>query len=443
MVDSGPTLFVMSTDSEKNPIAPTAFTTSSRTFMSSKRVVVAGRLGAATMASSKAAFVFYCFLVQTAVSVDLTPYIDVHPGKRFKNVSKTSVEKSLGMCNIECVRQEPICNAFNFRKSDGSCQLVRAATSDLVDGEGYEAYTQNICLSKHPEIKGANVTYDKGWDGKYPAPNGATVAFTCKENNQGFTDGSLEHTATCAAKDPDSWCTSTSFEEVHCELPVDPYDEINKYRQKVATDKETGCNDCTAKNPLPTPTYMIQLASSKFSRISLCMLQGVFSRLMNNTEIERKAQKRADECTVALCTNCGALAELGYQTICSPGKGCNINWRDPLAAWYAEIKEMKQENIINVTGNVDKWLRYGQLIGSDTEKVIIQALISLLVTMYGVVCISGDLREIRATEELKSKTWETLDNRPNFYCFNHRGQSLFGLCPPPMPLTKSALEGPS
>ena len=33
----------------------------------------------------------------------------------------------------------------------------------------YSFYSAEVCLMKHPRIEGATETYDKGWDGKYPA----------------------------------------------------------------------------------------------------------------------------------------------------------------------------------------------------------------------------------------------------------------------------------
>ncbi|KAA0201211.1 hypothetical protein HAZT_HAZT003901 [Hyalella azteca] len=56
--------------------------------------------------------------------------------------------------------------------------------------------------------------------------------------------------------------------------------------------------------------------------------------------------------------------------------------------------------------------------------VFVQCLVSLIVTMYGVVHIVGDFREIRANIQLENKTWETAGNRPSFYIFSHRGRNL-------------------
>ncbi|GAB6020034.1 hypothetical protein CHUAL_002781 [Chamberlinius hualienensis] len=54
--------------------------------------------------------------------------------------------------------------------------------------------------------------------------------------------------------------------------------------------------------------------------------------------------------------------------------------------------------------------------------IIFQSLLSLVMTMCGILHIAGDFKEIRASMELKSKTWDLLGNRPSFYTFSHRGR---------------------
>ncbi|CAM1296404.1 MMGT1 (predicted) [Pycnogonum litorale] len=56
--------------------------------------------------------------------------------------------------------------------------------------------------------------------------------------------------------------------------------------------------------------------------------------------------------------------------------------------------------------------------------IVIQGLISLFMTMYGVVYVSGEFKAIRATVELENKSFETFRNRPSFYSLNHRGKAL-------------------
>ncbi|XP_023210439.1 ER membrane protein complex subunit 5 [Centruroides vittatus] len=56
--------------------------------------------------------------------------------------------------------------------------------------------------------------------------------------------------------------------------------------------------------------------------------------------------------------------------------------------------------------------------------IIVQSVIGLIATMYGVLYVAGDFKEIRATVELENKSFETYGNRPSFYIFNHRGRVL-------------------
>jgi hypothetical protein len=51
--------------------------------------------------------------------------------------------------------------------------------------------------------------------------------------------------------------------------------------------------------------------------------------------------------------------------------------------------------------------------------------------MYGVMYIAGEFKEIRATVELETKSWETQRNLPSFYVFNHRGKALSPCYIPP------------
>ncbi|XP_013411864.1 membrane magnesium transporter 1 [Lingula anatina] len=57
--------------------------------------------------------------------------------------------------------------------------------------------------------------------------------------------------------------------------------------------------------------------------------------------------------------------------------------------------------------------------------ILAQCVLSLLLTCYGIVQVSGEFKDIRAAGELENKTWETLSNRPSFYTFNHRGKALY------------------
>ena len=57
--------------------------------------------------------------------------------------------------------------------------------------------------------------------------------------------------------------------------------------------------------------------------------------------------------------------------------------------------------------------------------IVLQTLLAFAVTCYGIVHIAGEFKDMDATSELKSKTFDTLKNHPSFYVFNHRGRVLF------------------
>ena len=57
--------------------------------------------------------------------------------------------------------------------------------------------------------------------------------------------------------------------------------------------------------------------------------------------------------------------------------------------------------------------------------ILIQIIIGLVTTCYGIVRVVGKFREIRAAADLDSKTWDNAGNRFSFYTFQHRGRLLF------------------
>lgn len=70
--------------------------------------------------------------------------------------------------------------------------------------------------------------------------------------------------------------------------------------------------------------------------------------------------------------------------------------------------------------------------------ILLQGIGSLFIVMYAVLSIAGNFKEIRATVDLESKSWETQRNLPAFYMFNHRGKSLSSHYIPQV--NKSALD---
>ncbi|XP_037317586.2 ER membrane protein complex subunit 5 [Pungitius pungitius] len=57
--------------------------------------------------------------------------------------------------------------------------------------------------------------------------------------------------------------------------------------------------------------------------------------------------------------------------------------------------------------------------------IVLQTLLSFVMTCYGIAHIAGEFKDMDASSELKSKTFDTLRNHPSFYLFNHRGRVLF------------------
>ncbi|XP_076454024.1 ER membrane protein complex subunit 5-like [Babylonia areolata] len=57
--------------------------------------------------------------------------------------------------------------------------------------------------------------------------------------------------------------------------------------------------------------------------------------------------------------------------------------------------------------------------------ILLQCVIGLLITCYGVVNVAGNFREIRASSEQETKTWDMLSNRGGFNIYHHRGKAMF------------------
>ncbi|CAG0888820.1 unnamed protein product [Darwinula stevensoni] len=110
-----------------------------------------------------------------------------------------------------CVLQTPPCYAYNYRESDGSCQLVLNGKSDLVEDNGFTSYVQRLCLTEYPKIQKASVSFED-WSGEYPAPPSGRVVLRCL--NSVFSDGSQLHTAECSSALSDSWCSSFKEETI-------------------------------------------------------------------------------------------------------------------------------------------------------------------------------------------------------------------------------------
>jgi len=85
-------------------------------------------------------------------------------------------------------------------------------------------------------------------------------------------------------------------------------------------------------------------------------------------------------------------------------------------------------SLIHCGYSAAQYRSYLRLIEKDFESLpfdlIVQALLSLLVSLCGIIQTSSDFKEIRALNELQGRSIETIENRPSFYLFDHRGRLL-------------------
>ena len=93
-----------------------------------------------------ALLLFFC----DAGPVDMVRYKAVHPGQRYANFTMKSTKSHVGSCSAHCSMQgRGSCYAFNYRKSDRSCQLVQKPNGSLVEAEGFESYSQSELKPLH------------------------------------------------------------------------------------------------------------------------------------------------------------------------------------------------------------------------------------------------------------------------------------------------------
>ncbi|CAG0897519.1 unnamed protein product [Darwinula stevensoni] len=156
----------------------------------------------------------FLLILRLVASKDFIFHHAAHSGWRYENVSFETTAPTLGICGIKCVTQTPPCYAFNYRESDGSCQVVLNGESGLVEADGYISFAQWLCLTEHPTIPNTKVSFE-GWRGEYPAPKGAMVTLLC-DDPKGFSDGSPHHTSRCSSVTPHAWESSFQVDAVEC-----------------------------------------------------------------------------------------------------------------------------------------------------------------------------------------------------------------------------------
>ncbi|CAG0904572.1 unnamed protein product, partial [Darwinula stevensoni] len=107
-----------------------------------------------------------------------------------------------------------------LRFNDGS-DIHNATCSSRIDGAWDSSFhdrhvrCQESCVTQYPSMENATVTYD-GWDGKYPAPPGSRIIYTCPKLLR-FNDGSDIHNATCSSRIDDAWDSSFQDRHVRCQ----------------------------------------------------------------------------------------------------------------------------------------------------------------------------------------------------------------------------------
>ncbi|XP_039250002.1 ER membrane protein complex subunit 5-like [Styela clava] len=58
--------------------------------------------------------------------------------------------------------------------------------------------------------------------------------------------------------------------------------------------------------------------------------------------------------------------------------------------------------------------------------ITVQTIFGLFLASWGVLLAAGEFKNIQVNAETKSKSFETVGNRPSFYIFEHRGKVLHG-----------------
>ena len=76
-------------------------------------------------------------------SKEILVYWAAHSGQRYGNVSLEFQGTDIGHCSLQCAKSGSprTFHAFNFRITDGSCQLIRDS-SHLVPSDGYQSWVQ-------------------------------------------------------------------------------------------------------------------------------------------------------------------------------------------------------------------------------------------------------------------------------------------------------------
>ncbi|CAG0896546.1 unnamed protein product [Darwinula stevensoni] len=81
-------------------------------------------------------------------------YWELHPGERYGLVSK-EVSADFKECENICAKDDPSlpCKAFNYRESDGNCQLVYKDGVRLLPADDFQAFVKFSCLEDDSRMR--------------------------------------------------------------------------------------------------------------------------------------------------------------------------------------------------------------------------------------------------------------------------------------------------
>ncbi|CAG0891348.1 unnamed protein product [Darwinula stevensoni] len=120
-----------------------------------------------------------------------------------------------GMVNFSCKHPRGFRDGQKDHQATCSSFVADAWCATFIENEKDLCPPPQSCVAEYPSIENATVTYDR-WDGKYPAPPGSSVIYTCPHSSR-FNDGSDVHNATCSFRIDDTWNSSFQDRHVRCQ----------------------------------------------------------------------------------------------------------------------------------------------------------------------------------------------------------------------------------
>jgi hypothetical protein len=93
---------------------------------------------------------------------------------------------------------------------------------------------------------------------------------------------------------------------------------------------------------------------------------------------------------------------------------------------HAAFSATQHRNFIRLTEHdFDESMKKSGAITSLPLDILLQTILCLLLSCFGVISVAAKFRPIKITSEWENKTWDNISNRSSFYTFNHRGKYLF------------------